>query len=81
MTCTRAFSLFRMSVVRQGIAARYATRQTSSGNAREIDRGMLSCTQLTQALIRRLKSSKTILGQACDSIAMFLSSQTSFFSF
>lgn len=55
MASAEAFSLFRMSFLRQGIAARYATRQTSSSNAREAGRGMLTCAQLTQALIRRVK--------------------------
>lgn len=55
MTWADAFSLFRMSVVRQGITARYAARQASSSNALEIGRGMLTCAQLTQALIRRVK--------------------------
>lgn len=55
MTWADAFSLFRMSVVRQGITARYAARQASSSNALDIGRGMLTCAQLTQTLIRRMK--------------------------
>lgn len=55
ITWANAFSLFRMSVVRQGITARYATRQASGSTAIEIGRGMSASSRLTLALIRRIK--------------------------
>lgn len=55
MTWADAFALFRMSIVRQGITARYAARQASSSTALEIGRGMSVCVRLTQTLIKRIK--------------------------
>lgn len=53
-----AFALFRMSVVRQGIAARHAARQASSSTAAEMGRGMSVCVRLTQVLISQMKEMK-----------------------
>ena len=50
-----AFSLFRMSVVRQGITARHAVRQASGGTAVEIGRGMSVCAALTLRLISAMR--------------------------
>lgn len=55
MTWADAFSLFRMSVVRQGITARYAARQASSSNALDIGRGMFTSAQLAENLIMKMK--------------------------
>lgn len=58
ITWANAFALFRMSVVRQGITARYAARQTSSSNALNIGRGMFICAQLAQALIDKMMNTQ-----------------------
>lgn len=54
-----AFSLFRMSVVRQGITARHATRQASGSTAVEIGRGMSVCVALTLRLISEMRDMQT----------------------
>lgn len=58
MIWANAFSLFRMSVVRQGITARYAARQASGSTAIEIGRGMFTCSRLTLSLIRMIKEAQ-----------------------
>ncbi|CAI7579995.1 unnamed protein product [Penicillium manginii] len=54
-----AFSLFRMSVVRQGITARHASRQASGSTAVEIGRGMSVCVALTLRLISKMRDMRT----------------------
>ncbi|KAJ5713996.1 uncharacterized protein N7483_011177 [Penicillium malachiteum] len=54
-----AFSLFRMSAVRQGISARHATRQASVSTAVEIGRGMSVCAALTLRLVSKMRDMQT----------------------
>ncbi|KAL5340914.1 kinase-like domain-containing protein [Aspergillus crustosus] len=50
-----AFSLFRLSIIYQGIAARYAARQATSTKAREMGMAMYPCAQLARKVIRDIK--------------------------
>ncbi|KAL3469641.1 kinase-like domain-containing protein [Aspergillus californicus] len=50
-----AFCLFRLSIIYQGIAARYAARQATSTKARELGRAMYPCAALAKRVIRQIE--------------------------
>ncbi|KAL2794844.1 kinase-like domain-containing protein [Aspergillus keveii] len=54
-----AFCLFRLSIIYQGIAARYAARQATSAKARELGRAMYPCAELAERVIREIEDKDT----------------------
>ena len=53
-----AFCLFRLSIIYQGIAARYAARQATSPEARKLGRAMYPSAELAKQVIRDIKLRK-----------------------
>ncbi|KAL4769822.1 kinase-like domain-containing protein [Aspergillus nidulans var. acristatus] len=55
-----AFCLFRLSIIYQGIAARYAARQASSTQAKERGRAMYPSAELAMRVIRDITSQSDV---------------------
>ncbi|KAL4937887.1 hypothetical protein BDV06DRAFT_232251 [Aspergillus oleicola] len=53
-----AFCLFRLNIIYQGIAARYAARQATGGKARELGQAMYPSAELAKQVIRDIESGK-----------------------
>ncbi|KAK2745564.1 hypothetical protein FQN57_003689 [Myotisia sp. PD_48] len=54
----KAFALFRDSIIFQGIAARYATRQASSPVAKQVGQEMWHCSEICWDLVQRAKKDR-----------------------
>ncbi|KAL3462631.1 kinase-like domain-containing protein [Aspergillus heterothallicus] len=54
-----AFCLFRLSIIYQGIAARYAARQATSTKAREMGKAMYPCAELAERVIQEIEDGQT----------------------
>ena len=50
-----AFAMFRDSIIFQGIASRYAVRQASSEEARQVGEEMVPAAEICQELVKRAK--------------------------
>ena len=53
-----AFCLFRLSIIYQGIAARYAARQATGGKARELGQARYPSAELARKVIGDTKAEK-----------------------
>ncbi|KAL4868290.1 hypothetical protein BDV12DRAFT_185976 [Aspergillus spectabilis] len=54
-----AFCLFRLGIIYQGIAARYAARQASSTKAHELGRAMYPCAELARNVIQDIRERRS----------------------
>ncbi|KAL4919160.1 kinase-like domain-containing protein [Aspergillus aurantiobrunneus] len=58
-----AFCLFRLSIIYQGIAARYAARQATSAQARQLGQAMYPSAELAKQVIQDIKAQRIDLAR------------------